>query len=277
MKCILATLVVASLLSLGLCLRGPAFSTRYASPLGDLMYPGSFNPGLEFYNPRVRPNQGQQGPVEVVVNMYLRAVEDVDAEKNTMKLQITFRQQWVDRRLRFNSSSANGQNSVITIQRDIEDRIWTPDTFFRNSVDVKAHDLPTPNAYARVEPDGSVTLSNRFTVTALDPSMEFSLKNKGYVEFKIDIASYGWRQDDLTYEWKETNPFQITKTGLAAPLSLMPPSAGRGNFFSTSHCDVTTSTGTYSCLRLKLTFYCTEGTKVKACFDENGALTFPRD
>ena len=91
--------------------------------------------------------------------------------------------------------------------RDIEDRIWTPDTFFRNSVDVKAHDLPTPNAYARVEPDGSVTLSNRlskvdnmvdfgfemshfrFTVTAMDPSMEFSLKNKGYVEFKFDIAS----------------------------------------------------------------------------------------
>ena len=46
-------------------------------------------------------------------------------------------------------------------QRDIEDRIWTPDTFFRNSVDVKVHDLPSPNAYARVEPDGSVTLSRR--------------------------------------------------------------------------------------------------------------------
>ena len=49
------------------------------------MYPGSFNPGLEVYNPRVRPNQGQQGPVEVVVNMYLRAVEDVDAEKNVSR------------------------------------------------------------------------------------------------------------------------------------------------------------------------------------------------
>ena len=46
-------------------------------------------------------------------------------------------------------------------QRDIEERIWTPDTFFRNSVDVKAHNLPSPNAYARVEPDGKVTLSNR--------------------------------------------------------------------------------------------------------------------
>ena len=45
--------------------------------------------------------------------------------------------------------------------RNIEDRIWTPDTFFRNSVDVKAHNVPSPNAYARVEPDGSVTHSNR--------------------------------------------------------------------------------------------------------------------
>ena len=100
------------------------------------MYPGSFNPELEVYNPRVRPNQHQQEPVEVVVNMILRAVEDIDAEKNlsgklfsysfyitvpvsfqTMKFQITFRQQWVDRRLRFNSSCVPGQDSVITIQR----------------------------------------------------------------------------------------------------------------------------------------------------------------
>ena len=50
---------------------------------------------------------------------------------------------------------------TLNIHRDIDDRIWTPDTFFRNSVDVKAHDLPSPNAYARVEPDGTVTLSNR--------------------------------------------------------------------------------------------------------------------
>ena len=39
----------------------------------------------------------------------------------------------------------------------------------------------------------------------------------------------GWRQDDLTYEWKETNPFQISSS-LATPLSLMPPSAGAANF-----------------------------------------------
>ena len=45
----------------------------------------------------------------------------------------------------------------------------------------------------------------------------------------------------------------------------------------TMDCSVTTSTGTYSCIRMQLTFFCYEGTKVKACYDENGALTFPRD
>ena len=48
------------------------------------MYPGSYNPGLEVYNPRVRPNQGQ-GPVRVTANLYLRAVEDIDVEKNVSK------------------------------------------------------------------------------------------------------------------------------------------------------------------------------------------------
>ena len=46
---------------------------------------------------------------------------------------------------------------------------------------------------------------------------------------------------------------------------------------STSHCDVTTSTGTYSCLRLKLNFYCHEGTKMQACYDEEGALIVPKE
>ena len=70
------------------CYQG--FSSRYASPLGDLVYPSSFNPGLEVYNPRVRPYQGQ-GPVRVTVNVYVRAIEDIDPAKNTIKIQMTFR------------------------------------------------------------------------------------------------------------------------------------------------------------------------------------------
>ena len=46
---------------------------------------------------------------------------------------------------------------------------------------------------------------------------------------------------------------------------------------STDTCDVTTSTGTYSCIRMQMTFSCVERTTVKACYDEDGALTFPLD
>ena len=41
---------------------------------------------------------------------------------------------------------------------------------------------------------------------------------------------------------------------------------------------MTTSTGTYSCLRLKLNFHCFEGTKIQACYDdESGALIVPKE
>ena len=67
------------------CLRGPAYSKRYVNPLGDLMYPGSYNPAMEVYNPLVRPNTGRS-PVEVKVNLFLRAVEDMDCCKNVSEL-----------------------------------------------------------------------------------------------------------------------------------------------------------------------------------------------
>ena len=49
------------------------------------MYPGSYNPAMEVYNPQVRPNQGRS-PVEVKVNIFLRAVEDMDCCKNVSEL-----------------------------------------------------------------------------------------------------------------------------------------------------------------------------------------------
>ena len=65
-------------------------------------------------------------------------------------------------------------------------------------------------------------------MTAFDPNMKSSLKSKGYIDFMVDIASCeyecyhqifkkicnsihwtdGWRQDDLKYEWRDTNPVQ---------------------------------------------------------------------
>ena len=149
----------------------------------------------------------------------------------------SLRQQWIDPRLRYNSTSER----IITIQRDIEDRIWTPDTFFRDSVDVKTHDLPSPNAYARIEPDGSVTLSKRYTVTVLDPTLEYRLKSRGFVNgFKINLSSCeyftlicksiqnleerltgSWKKKDLTYVWRESHPIQVNPI-IVSPLALNP-------------------------------------------------------
>ena len=108
-------------------------------------------------------------------------------------------------------------------------------------MDVKAHDLPGPNAYARIEPDGSVTHSKRYTVTVLDPTLEYRLKSRGFVNgFKINIGSCeyftlirkwiqnleehltgGWKKEDLTYVWRDTDPIQVNPI-IVSPLALNP-------------------------------------------------------
>ena len=109
----------------------------------------------------------------------------------------------------------------------------------------------------------------------------------------------GWRKEDLTYEWRDDTPIQINSK-IVGPLAMNLGTADDAKpvinrligiimnearltkfrlpkMTKTMDCSVTTSTGIYSCIRMQLTFFCYEGTKVKACYDENGALTFPRD
>ena len=88
------------------------------------MYPGSYNPGLEVYNPRVRPNQGQ-GPVRVTANLYLRAVEDIDVEKNVSKTMFEG-WSWFD----------NGQKSVSFCGITEAESRNPGHTFLANSVDI---------------------------------------------------------------------------------------------------------------------------------------------
>ena len=41
------------------------------------------------------------------------------------------------------------------------DKVWMPDTFFRNEKDAKFHDIIQPNLYVRVFPDGDILYSIR--------------------------------------------------------------------------------------------------------------------
>ena len=52
---------------------------------------------------------------------------------------------------------------MITLKyEDYGKKIWTPDTFIRNSVKGNRHDIVEPNNYLRIFPDGQVLYSERY-------------------------------------------------------------------------------------------------------------------
>ena len=115
------------------------------------------------YDSQIRPKGAttnvteMDGPTKVMVNLYVRSFEKIDDVKMEFSVQITFRQQWNDNRLAFNN--IGGKIKYLTMTE--RNRVWMPDTFFRNEKDGNFHDIIQPNLYVRVFPDGDVLYSIR--------------------------------------------------------------------------------------------------------------------
>ena len=73
-----------------------------------------------------------------------------------------FRQSWYDPRLNFTGTIWARQSSQITLHYSLIDRIWVPDSFFRNAKEGKRSDITVPNRLIRIRHDGKVLYSQRF-------------------------------------------------------------------------------------------------------------------
>lgn len=96
------------------------------------------------------------------------------------EVQLTFRQQWNDERLKFDDHEGKNINlnlkspkhilGLITfsltgkvpfvIVNDVN-RFWIPDLFFSDEREGKIHNLIVPNSYLRIHPNGEVIFSMR--------------------------------------------------------------------------------------------------------------------
>lgn len=72
-------------------------------------------------------------------------------------VQLTFREQWLDERLKFNDFG--GRLKYLTLTE--ANRVWMPDLFFSNEKEGHFHNIIMPNVYIRIFPYGSVLYSIR--------------------------------------------------------------------------------------------------------------------
>jgi anionic glutamate receptor len=191
------------------------------------------------YDREMRPGsaESQDGPIEVQANMFIRNLESVDLKKQDFTVDVTFRQQWLDQRLKFKSSNV----SYLTLPH--EEMIWIPDTFFRNAKEETFQLVPNKQFYVRVFPDGKILYSLRLTL-----KLHCGMNLKDFLsetqQCNIHIASYGHTKKTLYYTWKESSPVQMSSAHHTHTVEI--------SHHDTSYCDVRTATGEYSCLSVDL-------------------------
>ncbi|XP_035205260.1 glutamate-gated chloride channel-like, partial [Stegodyphus dumicola] len=192
------------------------------------------------YDGRLRPvGTNGTGPTVVTCNMYVRGINDFDDSKMEYETQLTFRQSWVDDRLRYLSRNV----SYMTL--DSPGRLWQPDGFFPNENSGKFHNIIMPNTFTRIYPNGTVLYSIRISLKLFSPCNLENFPFDNQVR-TIIFASYGYTTDDLVFLWKRDDPVQVTKNLHMSKFTL--------NSFFTDHCKSRTNTGEYSCLKFDMLF-----------------------
>ncbi|XP_066247585.1 glutamate-gated chloride channel isoform X4 [Euwallacea similis] len=195
------------------------------------------------YDARIRPSgvNGTDGPAVVRVNIFVRSISKIDDVTMEYSVQLTFREQWMDERLKFND--LHGRLKYLTLTE--ANRVWMPDLFFSNEKEGHTHNIIMPNVYIRIFPYGSVLYSIRISLTLSCP-MNLKLYPLDRQICSLRMASYGWTTDDLVFLWKEGDPVQVVKN-LHLPRFTLEK-------FLTDYCNSKTNTGEYSCLKVDLLF-----------------------
>ncbi|PIO72355.1 Cation transporter family protein [Teladorsagia circumcincta] len=198
------------------------------------------------YDWRVRPPAKQgtihSGPVVVTVNMLIRSISKIDNVNMEYSVQLTFRESWLDERLKYGVSTDNLPEFLILTAGQ---QIWMPDSFFQNEKQAYKHMIDKPNVLIRVHKDGTILYSVRISLVLSCP-MHLQFYPMDVQQCFIDLASYAYTTKDIDYVWKIDEPVQL-KQGLSSSL----PSFQLNNV-STTYCTSITNTGTYSCLRTVL-------------------------
>lgn len=78
---------------------------------------------------------------------------------------MTFREQWVDSRLKYD----NMDGAIHYLTLTDPDKIWKPDLFFRNEKEGHFHEIIMPNVLLRIHPNGEVLYSIRISLVLSCP------------------------------------------------------------------------------------------------------------
>ncbi|CAF0901842.1 unnamed protein product [Rotaria sp. Silwood1] len=198
------------------------------------------------YDRRIRPFFDQHKPCNVTMTIHINTISAINEVNMDYNTDLIFRQSWYDPRLNYSGTDWAKKSPQITLHYSLIDRIWVPDSFFRNAKEGKRSDITVPNRLIRIHLDGKVLYSQRLLLK-LDCQMKlqkFPLDNQTCV---VNIGSYGFDTNDLAFFWDEAQNISAIRVNedLEMPDFVLSNHEAR-------YCNRTTATGTFTCIEVHL-------------------------
>ncbi|XP_026691627.2 gamma-aminobutyric acid receptor subunit alpha-6 [Ciona intestinalis] len=196
------------------------------------------------YDNRIRPGL-EEGPTKVYSYFFVTGFGPASEQDMDYTLDMFFRQRWRDERLAFKHMNKN--ITELKLNNNMVQRLWTPDSFFRNGKKSIAHNITVPNRLLRIDPNGNILYTMRLTIKARCPMI--------LIDFPMDVhtchlvyGSYGYTKDQMQFLW-------YTEDGKKPPVDV-PSSSSRLNQFKLINYTWTTNiintiSGEYSVLETK--------------------------
>ncbi|CAG0893264.1 unnamed protein product [Darwinula stevensoni] len=209
--------------------------------------------GPDRYDARIRPLglNRTEDPAVITINFFLRGITEIDDIAMDYTVQLTFREQWKDERLKFDNMGGKVKYLVLVDPK----KMWMPDLFFQNEREANLHNILLPNVFVRITPDGQVLYSIRSASASSASGRPFRIHFL-FLPLDVHLLSVslltrsrvrdGWTTEDLVLRWKDSAPVQIVKNLTIPKFTL--------EEYSTDRCNSVTNTGEYGCLRVNFTF-----------------------
>lgn len=141
-----------------------------------------------------RPTSTTQKPTVVKVNMFIVSISDVSVLTMDYSIDFLLRQKWNDPRLQY-----DGYNKSISLNY-MRRKLWFPDLFFRNAKSGHIHKITTPNYLIWLESSGNILFSQKLSLKLSCPMKLFKFPMDTQ-RCKVEIGSYGYSLDELSFEW----------------------------------------------------------------------------